>query len=108
VPLVVAYKVSKVEEQLRFFIKVPSIVLANLVLGANVVPERIQWDCTPEKLSDALLPLMSDSAERRAQLEAFHSLDRLMDVGAESPSARAARIVLEEIETARVRTKRAA
>jgi lipid-A-disaccharide synthase len=104
VPMVVAYKVSKVEEQLKYFIKVPSIVLTNLILGKNVVPERIQWDCTPEKLAEALLPLLADTPERRAQVEAFRRLDGLMDVGAENPSERAARIVLDAIDTARLQS----
>ena len=98
VPMVVAYKVSKVEEQLKHLIKVPSIVLANLILGENVVPERVQWDCTPEKLSAALLPLLSDTAERRAQVDAFGRLDTIMEANAaETPSERAAKIVLAEI-----------
>lgn len=96
VPMVVAYKVSKIEEQLKYFIKVPSIVLANLILGENVIPERIQWDCTPGKLAEALLPLLSDSPERRAQVNAFGRLDGLMAT-AENPSERAVRIVLDEI-----------
>ena len=32
-------------------IKVHSVILANLVVGDNVVPEFLQEDCTPEKLS---------------------------------------------------------
>ena len=95
VPMVVAYRVSKIEEQLRHVITVPSIVLANLILGENVVPERIQWDCTPEKLAQTLLPLLADTAERRRQAEAFARLDALMSTGAESPSEIAARIVCE-------------
>jgi lipid-A-disaccharide synthase len=95
VPMVVAYKVSKLEEQLKYLLTVPSIVLVNLILGENAIPERVQWDCTPEKLSEALLPLLSDTRERRAQLAAFARLDDLMATGDESPSARAARIVLE-------------
>jgi lipid-A-disaccharide synthase len=95
VPMVVAYRVSKIEEVLKYLIKAPSIVLTNLVLGENVIPELIQWDCTPEKLADALLPLLSDTAERRRQLEAFSKLDDLMRIGAEAPSERAARIVEE-------------
>src|SRR4051794_26822563 len=97
VPMVVAYKVSKLEEQLKYLIKVPSIVLANLILGENAIPERVQWDCTPEKLADALLPLLSDTPERRGQVAAFERLDGLMDVGAEAPSERAARLVLEAV-----------
>jgi lipid-A-disaccharide synthase len=97
VPMVVAYKVSKLEEQLKYLINVPSIVLANLILGENVIPERVQWDCTPEKLADAVLPLLSDTPERRAQIEAFERLDAVMAVGDETPSERAARIVADVI-----------
>ena len=38
VPMVVAYRVSKIEEVLKYLIKAPSIVLTNLVLGENVIP----------------------------------------------------------------------
>lgn len=95
VPMVVAYRVSKIEEVLKYLIKAPSIVLTNLVLDENVIPELIQWDCTPEKLADALLPLLSDSPERRRQLKAFSKLDQLMKIADEDPSERAARIVQE-------------
>jgi lipid-A-disaccharide synthase len=95
VPMVIAYKVSRLEEQLKHLLTVPSIVLVNLILGENVIPERIQWDCTPEKLAEALLPLFSDSSERRAQLAAFARLDDLMSIGDEAPSMRAAQIVVE-------------
>jgi lipid-A-disaccharide synthase len=102
VPMVVAYKVSKLEEQLKYLIKVPSIVLANLVLGDNIVPECVQWDCTPEKLIEALLPLLSQSSQRRRQLEAFGRLDSIMETGAPTtPSARAAAIVVAEIARSR-------
>ncbi|MFC4173370.1 lipid-A-disaccharide synthase [Microvirga sp. GCM10011540] len=95
VPMVVAYRVSKIEEVLKYLIKAPSIVLTNLVLGENVIPELIQWDCTPEKLTEALLPLLSDTPERRRQVEAFRRMDDLMRIGDEAPSERAARIVEE-------------
>jgi len=95
VPMVVAYRVSKIEEVLKYLIEAPSIVLTNLVLGENVIPELIQWDCTPGKLADALLPLFSDTPERRRQVEAFRRMDDLMRIGAERPSERAARIVAE-------------
>jgi len=98
VPMVVAYRVSKIEEVLKYLIKAPSIVLTNLVLGENVIPELIQWDCTPAKLADALLPLFSDTPERRRQVEAFGRMDGLMRIGDEAPSERAARIVAEVLE----------
>jgi lipid-A-disaccharide synthase len=97
VPMVVAYRVSKIEEVLKYLIKTHSIVLTNLVLGENVIPELIQWDCTPEKLANTLLPLFSDTPERRRQIEAFRTLDALMRIGDEMPSERAARIVVKVI-----------
>jgi lipid-A-disaccharide synthase len=95
VPMVVAYRVSKPEEILKYLIKAPSIVLTNLVLGENVIPERIQWDCTPENLAASLLPLLDDTVERRKQLDAFERLDGAMRIGDESPSERAARVVAD-------------
>jgi len=101
VPMVVAYKVSAIEAViLRPLIKAQSIVLTNLVLGENVVPELIQEDCTPETLADALLPLLSDTPERQRQEAALRRLDELMRIGDEMPSERAARIV-EEVLAAR-------
>jgi lipid-A-disaccharide synthase len=101
VPMVVAYRVSKIEEVLKYLIKAPSIVLTNLVLGENVIPELIQWDCTPDKLVEALLPLLGDTPERQRQIEAFGKLDTLMKIGNEVPSERAARIV-EEVLSVRM------
>lgn len=95
VPMVAAYKVSLVDEVIaRAAINVPSIILANLVLGENVVPELLQRQCTPDSLAGALAPLLTDSAERRRQVEAFARLDSIMEVGIVSPSGRAAEIVL--------------
>ncbi len=94
VPMVTAYKVSGLEAVIaRRLIRVPSVILANLVLGENVVPEFIQTDCTPERLSAALAPLFSDTPERRAQVEAFARLDELMEIGKAEPAKRAAEIV---------------
>ncbi len=98
VPMVVGYKVSKLEEQLRYVVKVPSMVLANLILQENVIPELFQWDCTPEKIVQVLFPLLNDGPERRAQLSAFDHLDSLMKIGADQPSERAARVILSYLD----------
>jgi lipid-A-disaccharide synthase len=97
VPMVAAYKVSRIEEIIaRRLIDVPSVILANLVLGENVVPEFIQENCTVENLTAALLPLLSDTPERRRQTEAFAGLDAIMQMGTVVASERAADIVLAE------------
>jgi lipid-A-disaccharide synthase len=96
VPMVTGYKVSLVEEVIgRRMIRVPSVILANLVLGENVIPEFLQSDCNAAKLADALAPLLRDGPERRRQVEAFARLDAIMQIGTARPSDRAAEIVLE-------------
>jgi lipid-A-disaccharide synthase len=102
VPTVAAYKVSLIEEIVaRLAIQVSSVILPNLILEENVVPEFLQRDCTPQNLGDALVPLMAQSAQRRRQIDAFTRLDAIMRidgggraVGADTPSRRAADIVL--------------
>ena len=104
VPMVGAYKVSLVEEQLKYLINVPSILLPNLILGERAIPEKLQKECTPAALGAALAKIVRDGPARSAQLEALSRLDQLMalpDGGA--PSAHAARVVLETIEARRGR-----
>jgi lipid-A-disaccharide synthase len=54
----------------------------------------LQEDCTPDKLADALLPIVRDTEQRRRQVEAFRRLDEIMIIGGPPPSAKAAAIVL--------------
>ena len=102
VPMVVAYRVSRLEEPLKYLIKVPSIVLANLILGENVVPEFVQGDCRPEPMAAALLELLADTPARRLQVEAFGRLDEIMEAGSPvTPSERAAGIVVQQLQKGR-------
>jgi lipid-A-disaccharide synthase len=95
VPMVALYKVSAIEAPVAWaMLNVPSVILANLVLGENVVPEFLQHDATAEKIVAASLPLFEDSPERRHQIEAFRRLDDIMEIGTAVPSERAAEIVL--------------
>ncbi len=102
VPMVTAYRTGSVEAWiLRRAIKVNSVILANLVIGDNVVPEFLQQDCTPEKLSQALREVLGETALRRKQLDAFAKIDTIMSTGNQPPSTRAADIVLATMRKAR-------
>src|SRR6476646_818365 len=106
VPMVAAYKVSLIEEVAgRLLLNGPSIILANLVLGENVVPEFLQRDCTPARLADALLPLLSDTPQRQRQTQAFARLDTIMEVGNGNPSDRGATIVLDIVKQQHVKKR---
>jgi lipid-A-disaccharide synthase len=102
VPMVAAYRVGSAEAWvLRRAINTSSIILANLVIGENVVPEFVQQDCTPEKLLQPLAALLSDSPLRRRQAEVFATLDAIMSTGDQPPSARATDLVLATMRKAR-------
>jgi len=98
VPTVGAYKVGIVEEQLKYLIRVPSILLPNLILGERAIPEKLQRACNPAELGAALADLARDGPARQAQLDALARLDALMRLSdGRPPSAHAAQAVLETI-----------
>ena len=97
VPMVVAYRIDPLFQWIRLVIRGQSIVLSNLVIGENVVPEFIDWQSTPDRLAGALQPLLANTPERRRQLDAFVKLDALMTLDGTTPSARAAEIVVETV-----------
>jgi lipid-A-disaccharide synthase len=107
VPTVAAYKLHLLEaiiaRMIRIQSRLPSVILANLVLGENAMPELLQEDCTVDKLEAALVPLLSDTPERTRQIEAFGRLERIMGIGEAAPSAKAAAIVLEVAQEAAAR-----
>lgn len=95
VPTVAAYRVTPWEAAIvRRLIRVPSLILTNLLIGERVVPEFLQQDCVPERMANALVRLLTDTQERRAQLNAFAKLDEILGIGTIQPSGMAAEAVL--------------
>ncbi|WP_420464379.1 lipid-A-disaccharide synthase [Candidatus Palauibacter sp.] len=95
IPMVVGYRTTRLEWAIgRRLVRVPSIVLVNLVTGARVVPELLQDRLTPGRMASALEPLLEEaSPERRAMLRGFAALrDRLGEPGC------AARVAARAIE----------
>lgn len=101
VPMVVAYRVDGAAKHLRFLVKTPSIVLANLVLGENAFPEFIQEQCTEAFLAPAISRLLHDTPERAAQLAALSRIPSLLQLPHDTPSEAAARVVLAYAEHGR-------
>ena len=98
IPMVTAYRVGAAEAFiLRRAIRVSSVILANLVIGSDIIPEFLQENCTPDKLAEALVDVIKDSPERLRQLVAFSTMDGKMSTGEQPPSVRAADIVLAEL-----------
>ena len=95
VPSVVAYRVDPIAAPvLRRALKLPSVVLPNLVAGHNIYPEFHQEACNPANLAAALTPLFSQTPERASQLEGLDAIPARMQPPDQTPSLAAAAIVL--------------
>jgi len=102
VPMVTAYKAGSIEAWIiRRRITSSSVILANLVIGENVIPEFIQEDCTPEKLAASLQEVLADTPMRRRQIAAMAMLDGIMGIGRAEPSGAAADVIVGLLEQAR-------
>lgn len=90
VPTVAAYRGADWEAAIaRRLIKLPTVILANLVAGRNVVPEFIQQDLTAEALARELLAILADGPAREAQLAGFREIETNMRSAGASPAANA-------------------
>ena len=98
VPMVVAYRFNPITGFLaRRLAKVPYASLINLLAGHEVVPEILQEQCTPERLTAALDGLLSDPRKAAAQRAAFGPVLASLAPGSGTPSEAAAEAILEMI-----------
>ncbi|SNY93699.1 lipid-A-disaccharide synthase [Cohaesibacter sp. ES.047] len=101
VPMVVAYKVDWLTRQFKWLLKAHSIVLTNLVLGHNVIPEFIDDNANADTLAAQLMPLLQEGLERNQQLAALLELDEKMQLPQGTPSEAAARVILDYLPTSK-------
>ncbi|WP_237154681.1 lipid-A-disaccharide synthase [Oryzibacter oryziterrae] len=85
VPTVVAYArdplfrvVTEIIRRIPGQVSVSSMVLPNIILGQNVIPEFLDPDLDPAKLADALAELLQPSPARAAQSDAMERLWAVM------------------------------
>jgi lipid-A-disaccharide synthase len=100
VPHVVGYRVNPVTAAIvRRLIEIPHASLVNLLAEREVVPERLQEDCTPERLAAELARLLREPGAAAAQRAAFAAvLAMLRPASGLAPSEAAAEAVLEVVE----------
>jgi lipid-A-disaccharide synthase len=98
IPHVVAYKVNALTAAIvRRLVKVPHASLVNLLAEREVVPERLQENCTPEALAEALLRPMLDPAVAAAQRAGMAESLAKLRAPEGLPSEAAAEAVLREM-----------
>lgn len=94
-PMVIGYRMNPLTAAIaRRIVKVPSITLANLVIGRRIAPEFVLDACTPENLTPAIGHLLVDEGARRAQIEAFRSVASALSAEGRPASERAAGVIL--------------
>jgi lipid-A-disaccharide synthase len=95
-PMVAGYRLGWLTAAIgRPFLHARYVVLVNIILDREAVPELLQEKCTPQALAAAAKRLLMDKAARGAQLRDLEEAVRLFGVGQERPSLRAARAVLQ-------------
>jgi lipid-A-disaccharide synthase len=102
VPTVAAYRGANWEAAIaRRLIRLPSVILPNLILGRSVVPELIQQDATPDALARALLSAVAEGEPRRSQLDGFAEVEAIMRSAGPDPAANAVEAALQLVDPAR-------
>jgi lipid-A-disaccharide synthase len=96
VPMVIVYRVSLISYWVgKMVIKVPYIGLVNLVAGEQVVPELIQDEVTPQRLSDEAVAIL-ESDQRKEDMRRKLQIVRER-LGRGGASERTAGIAIEMI-----------
>jgi len=96
VPAVIGYRINP----LTHFIAVRMTFgkyagLPNVILDRPLMPELLQYDCTPERLVVELSRLLDDPAARQVQLDGGTEIRRLLSPEGKTPSEAAADVVLK-------------
>lgn len=98
-PMVVGYKLGALTyHALKPFVYAKFITITNLLLDREAVPEFVQSRCRPEVLADAVAPLLTDKDAAARQTADLEEAMRRLGQGAEQPSLRAARAILEFLD----------
>jgi lipid-A-disaccharide synthase len=101
-PMVVGYKFGPLTHALaKIFVHVKFVTVVNLILDREAVPEFLQLRCTPGALADAVFPLLTDKTAAARQVADLEEATRLLGQGAEQPSLRAARAILDFVRPPR-------
>lgn len=96
-PMVIAYDMSWLSRQIiSRMLRVDTVTLVNLVSDTRVVPEFIGANCQPEPIAEALSSVLDDPT---SQFAAMRTTMQRLGLGGEAPGLRAARSVLQVVNT---------
>ncbi len=91
-PMVITYRMPAMSWQiLKRMNYLPYVGLPNVLAGKFIVPELLQNDATPEKLTDAVMQLLNDAANLKEIKEEFTNIHKSLK---QNSAEQAAKIVL--------------
>jgi lipid-A-disaccharide synthase len=100
-PFVMVYRVTPLTYLLgRWTVKVPRFAMVNLIAGEEVVPELVQQDFTPERVTSELKRIIPDGAPRQKMIDGLRRVKRLLrgNVEGDAPE-HAARAIADLLPT---------
>ena len=96
-PMIVVYRVSPLTYLLgKMLIKVKNIGMVNIIAGKTVVPELIQKDVTPEKITSAVIQILNNPFKQEEMKKELSSLKE--KIGNPGASFRAAQIIISLLQ----------
>ena len=96
-PMIVVYRVSPLTYQLgKLLIKVKNIGMVNIIAGKTIVPELIQKDVTPQKITSAVLRILQNPSKQEEIKKELSSLKE--KIGNPGASLRAAQIIISFLQ----------
>jgi lipid-A-disaccharide synthase len=98
VPMAIAYKINPITHFLvRCLVKVKYACLVNLLMNEEIVPERLQEDCTSQKLVVALEGYFSSEEEARNRMvkKMQEAIKKLISAPYQMPSTYAAQQICQ-------------
>ena len=81
VPQVVTYRLSNLTGFIaKYIVRFTGAYVSpvNLMENQPIVPELLQWDATPKKISQAALTLLTDTARRQEMLDGYQQMRKAM------------------------------
>ncbi|WP_152048185.1 lipid-A-disaccharide synthase [Aureimonas psammosilenae] len=96
IPMALCYRLDAISYRFRHWLTGWTAALPNYIAGHPLVPEHFHETVRPEHLARRLERLLTDTGERRAQLEGFATIREQMSVEG-NPGDMAAGIVVEEL-----------
>ena len=88
VPSVIVYKLSNLTALIAaFWLKNKFVSLVNILNKAPITPELLQFDCTPENISNEISTLLSREAAREAQILGYQKAIECLGIDASEKAA---------------------